>query len=127
VVEADKTNNLNILLSVQGANGAKWEGYDYIINRLPTAIGGTTAALEKVAVNNKFEWSKAADCACYLNGKTFAVKVALSDLGISENEEFTVDFKVADGISEQGNIINYYIDGDCAPIGRLNYRYNSGK
>ena len=127
VVEADKTNNLNILLSIQGANGAKWEGYDYIINRTPTAIGGTTAALEKVAVNNKFEWSKTADCSCYLSGKTFAVKIALADLGISEREAFTVDFKVADGISEQGNIINYYIDGDCAPIGRLNYRYNSGK
>jgi len=94
---------------------------------MPTALGGTTAALEKVAVNNKFEWSKTADCPCYLSGKAFAVKIALSDLGISTSEAFTVDFKVADGISEQGNIIHYYIDGDCAPIGRLNYRYNSGK
>ena len=127
VVEADKTNNLNILLSIQGKSGAKWEGYDYVINRIPTALGGATTALEKVAVNNQFEWSKTADCASYLNGKTFAVKIALSDLGISAGEKFTVDFKVADGISEQGNIINYYIDGDCAPIGRLNYRYNSGK
>ena len=127
VVEEDKTNNLNILLSIQGANDAKWEGYDYIVNRTPTTLGGVTTALEKVAVNNQFEWSKAADCACYLNGKTFAVKIALSDLGISKGEKFTIDFKVADGISEQGNIIQYYIDGDCAPIGRLNYRYNSGK
>ena len=127
VVEADKTNNLNILLSIQGASGAKWEGYDYIINRTPTAIGGTTATLERVSVNNQFEWSKTADCSCYLSGKTFAVKIALSDLGISAGEKFTVDFKVADGISAQGNIINYYVDGDCAPIGRLNYRYNSGK
>lgn len=127
VIEESKTNNLNILLSIQGANGAKWEGYDYIINRTPTAIGGTTATLEKVSVNNQFEWSKTADCSCYLSGKTFAVKIALSDLGIAEGGAFTVDFKVADGISEQGNIINYYIDGDCAPIGRLNYRYNSGK
>ena len=90
-------------------------------------LGGVTTVLEKVAANNQFEWSKAADCACYLNGKTFAVKIALSDLGISKGEKFTIDFKVADGISEQGNIIQYYIDGDCAPIGRLNYRYNSGK
>ncbi|MBO6263937.1 MAG: hypothetical protein J6N93_06710 [Clostridia bacterium] len=127
VVDADKTNNLNVLLSIHGANGAKWEGYDYIINRVPTAVGGESATIEKVALNNKFEWSKAADCRCYLNGKTFAVKIALSDLGISEGKDFTLDFKVADGISEQGNIINYYVDGDCAPIGRLNYRYNSAK
>ena len=127
VVEADKTNNLNVLLSIQGKNGAKWEGYDYVINRIPTALGGATTALEKVAVNNQFEWEKTADCACYLGGKTFAVKIALSDLGLSAGEAFTVDFKVADGISSQGDIINYYIDGDCAPIGRLNYRYNSGK
>ena len=127
VVEADKTNNLNVLLSIQGKNGAKWEGYDYVINRIPTALGGATTALEKVAVNNQFEWEKTADCACYLGGKTFAVKISLSDLGLSAGEAFTVDFKVADGISSQGDIINYYIDGDCAPIGRLNYRYNSGK
>ena len=127
VVDADKTNNLNVLLSIHGANGAKWEGYDYIINRVPTAVGGESATIEKVALNNKFEWSKAADCRCYLNGKTFAVKIALSDLGISEGKDFTLDFKVADGISEQGNIIDYYVDGDCAPIGRLNYRYNSAK
>lgn len=94
---------------------------------MPTAVGGESATIEKVALNNKFEWSKAADCRCYLNGKTFAVKIALSDLGISEGKDFTLDFKVADGISEQGNIIDYYVDGDCAPIGRLNYRYNSAK
>ena len=113
-------------MSVQGQSGNKWEGYNYIVNRIPTSIGGSVTSIEKVAKNGKFEWSKVADCQSQLVGNTFAVKIALSDLGISGGE-FTIDFKVADGISEQGNIIYYYIDGDCAPIGRLNYRYNSGK
>ena len=127
IVDESMFNNLNILLSVQGQSGNKWEGYNYIVNRIPTAIGGNLTAIEKVSANGKFEWTKAADCQSVLTGKTFAVKIALSDLGIKNGEEFTIDFKVADGISDQGNIINYYIDGDCAPIGRLNYRYNSGK
>ena len=126
IVDESMFNNLNILLSVKGQSGNKWEGYNYIVNRIPTKIGGSATSIEKVATNGKFEWTKITDCQSQLSGKTFAVKIALADLGITSGE-FTIDFKVADGISEQGNIINYYIDGDCAPIGRLNYRYNSGK
>ena len=58
-----------------------------------------------------------------MQGNVFAVRIPLSALGVKGN--FTVDFKVADGISDCSNIDNYYIDGDCAPIGRLNYRYNA--
>jgi hypothetical protein len=76
-----------------------------------------------VAKEGKFEFSAPTAVDSYIQGKTFAVKIPLSALGV--NGGFTVDFKVADGVSDGGNIDNYYIDGDCAPIGRLNYRYNA--
>ena len=123
VIEEGAKNNLNILLSVQGVSGARWEGYNFIVNRNAAPFGVGTSSLERVTKEGKFEFSAPTAVDSYMQGKTFAVKIPLSALGV--NGGFTVDFKVADGVSDGGNIDNYYIDGDCAPIGRLNYRYNA--
>ena len=123
LIDGSAKNNLNILLSVQGVSGAKWEGYNFIVNRTAAPFGAGKSTIEKVATNGKFEFSALSSVDSYMQGNTFAVKIPLSVLGVNRN--FTVDFKIADGISDGGNIDNYYIDGDCAPIGRLNYRYNA--
>lgn len=123
VIDENATNNLNILLSVQGKNGSGWEGYSFIVNRKAAPFGAGTSSLEKFASNGKFEFSSSSTVDSYMQGNVFAVRIPLSALGVKGN--FTVDFKVADGISDCSNIDNYYIDGDCAPIGRLNYRYNA--
>ena len=125
VIDETKTNNMNVLLSVKGVTGANWNGYNFIVNRIPAGKGFGKTKLEKVSENGKFAFSGVTDCDSYLAGNVFAVKIPLASLGITSSE-FTVDFKIADGISDQGNIDNYYIDGDSAPVGRLNYRYNSG-
>ncbi len=124
VIDSDASNNLNILLSIKGSNKPSWEGYQYILNRTPLANGDGVTALEKVTANEEFDFEKVIDCFSYRKDNTFSVAIPLSSLGI-DDDEFTIDLKVADGISEQGEIMNYYIDGDSAPIGRLNYRYNS--
>lgn len=33
------------------------------------------------------------------------------------------EFKVADNVTQYTDIMDYYISGDSAPIGRLNYAY----
>lgn len=125
-IDYNKQNNLNILLSVPGSGGNTWEGYNFIVNRVPAQHGFATTALEKFTADGEFSVSSVSLCQSYLAENVFAVKIALSDLGINNAADFTVDFKVADGISDPSQIINYYIDGDSAPIGRLNFRYNAG-
>ncbi|MFQ7078240.1 MAG: hypothetical protein ACLRSW_10065 [Christensenellaceae bacterium] len=34
---------------------------------------------------------------------------------------FTLRFKVSDHVVEYKDILNYYVQGDAAPIGRFNY------
>lgn len=126
IFDYERQNNLNILLSVQGVGGNLWQGYNFIVNRTAAQSGLATTTLEKVAVDGEYKFDSVNGCASYLADNVFAVRIKLSDLGIKNHKEFTVDFKVADGISEPSDIINYYIDGDSAPIGRLNYRYNAG-
>ena len=126
-VDDSKTNNLNVLLSVNGQEGPKWENYNYVLNRSAIKNGEGTTKLEKIKTQNSFEFDEVCDCVTFSDFSEgfINIKIPLEKLNITNTADFTIDFKVADGIENQGNIMNYYTDGDCAPIGRLNYRYNS--
>ena len=125
VIDSSVENNLNVLISVSGSDGAKWNGYSYVLNRKLTSLTQTSTTLQRIAADGQYVFSDVADCEMVINGNTFSAKIALTDLAIANAYDFTIDFKVADGISDPSDIMNYYIDGDSAPIGRLNYRYNS--
>ena len=123
VIDETTNNNLNLLLSVDGSNANDWNGYNFILNTEPmTAPEGTTDI--SAFKPNSFEHDEVGRATYVRNGNTISLCIPLSSLGLT-SDEFTVDFKVADGISDPSDIMNYYIDGDSAPIGRLNYRYNS--
>ena len=126
VIDNEQNNNMNVLLSVDGSELPSWEGYNFILNRNALTKGEGKTKLETIKTDGQFDFGdEAKECDYYLDGKTLSIAIPLSFLGIKDGQEFTIDFKVADGISEPNNIMNYYVDGDSAPIGRLNYRYNS--
>lgn len=128
IIDESSDNNLNVLLSTVGNASPRWEGYDFILNRTAPTSGKGMVKVEKCAENGKFVFESAGVAESYLSGKIFAVKIPLSVLGIKDAKKgFTVDLKVADGISDPSDIMKYYTDGDSAPAGRLNYRYNSGR
>ena len=124
IIDQDQDNNLNVLLSVEGSSAPNWEGYQFILNRTPVGKGETTVSLEAIAQNGSFAFTSLDACPAYREGNTLSIQIPLASLGITASD-FTIDFKVADGMSEPSNIMNYYVDGDSAPIGRLNYRYHS--
>ena len=51
------------------------------------------------------------------------VEIPLKALGLKG--DFTIDFKVSDNVQEPEDIMSYYVYGDSAPIGRMNYRYSA--
>ena len=109
-----------------GSELPSWEGYNFILNRNALTKGEGKTKLETIKTDGEFDFGEEAkECDYYLDGKTLSIAIPLSFLGIKEGKEFTIDFKVTDGISDPSNMMNYYVDGDSAPIGRLNYRYNS--
>jgi hypothetical protein len=126
VFETDQHNNLNVLLKIKDAEQPAWEGYHYVINRKPLTTPSGRTSLEAIALDGIFTFEEAQEvCDYHFDNNVLSIAIPLSALGISAGEKFTIDFKVADGISDPSAIMNYYIDGDSAPIGRLNYRYNS--
>ena len=127
VFDYSKDNNLNILLNVTGLSGARWEGYNFVVNRTAAQVGNGKTTLERVSEEGRYEFNAPEACDSYVNGKTFAVRIPLKNLGLDGKKQFAIDFKVADNMSDPSNIMNYYVDGEAAPIGRLNYRYHSGQ
>ena len=54
-----------------------------------------------------------------VSGNHLIVQISLKALGVSD--DFTLNFKVSDHVTDYADILSYYVDGDSAPIGRLSY------
>ena len=110
---------MNILLEVEGAKGSAWENYQYVINRTVT---GDVTYIERLKADGKSEIEASGEL--YVSGKVLTVKVPRSAVGLSGQKKFTVNFKVADRVTKYDDIMDYYVNGDSAPIGRLNYTFS---
>ena len=93
-----------------------WEGYDVVINRLNP---GAKAVLEKTAA--AWDWKKSGEVDYAVNGNKLEIKVPKSMLDV--NGKMNFEFKWSDNMQQQGDIMDFWINGDAAPAGRLNYRY----
>ncbi len=88
-----------------------WEGYDFVINA-PTA--GSVSALSADGTATEIGTAE-----YVLSGNRLSVKVSRALLGMTG--ELSFEFKWVD--NAEGNIMNFYIDGNAAPMGRFNYIY----
>lgn len=109
-------NWMNILISTNGTDS--FEGYQYIINRKPDGKGKTS--VEKST--GGYNWKDNGSAKYSVNGNIIQIAIPLSALGLNINN-CSFEFKVADHITKYDEIMDYYVTGDCAPIGRLNYSY----
>ena len=110
--EGDKTW-MNVLLSTGGSG---WNGFDYVVNRTVT---GDTAAVERLGADGEAQGS-AGTARIAVQGRYLAVSVPRAAVGL-DKDKFSFSFKVADHVLGYTDIMNYYIQGDCAPIGRFGY------
>ena len=110
---------MNILLEVDGAKGSAWENYQYVINR---TVAGNTAYIERLQSDGKSAIEAAGEL--FVSGKVLTVKVPRAAVGLGGQKRFTVNFKVADHVTKYDDIMDYYVNGDSAPIGRLNYTFS---
>ena len=100
-----------------GASTLNWNGYNYIINR---AAPGEKATLERST--GGWEWETVGEVEYSLAGNRLQIKVPKALLGIS-GDAFKLEFKWADNGQNDGDIMDFYLYGDAAPMGRFNYVY----
>ncbi len=117
-------NWMTVLIGTD-AGGANFENYQYIINRSPQANG--TTSIEKST--GGFNWTGAGNAQYQLyatdsqaGNDVIVYKIPLNALGVTA-DSCHLRLKVTDNVTNPEDIMDYYISGDCAPIGRLSYSY----
>lgn len=93
-----------------------WEGYDYVINR---SNPGEKATIEKNT--GGWNWEKVDS----LNWKMSVNKmeIAVPKTVLKLNGKVNIEFKWSDNMQAGGEIMDFLLHGDVAPLGRFNYYY----
>lgn len=99
-----------------------WAGYDYIVNRATDANGHTW--LEKNV--GGWNWVKVVPITLQVVGNELQLAIPRTALGLqSDPNDMKIDFKWADDLQHPGDIMDFYVDGEVAPEGRFNFRYDT--
>jgi hypothetical protein len=116
-------NNWMWLLIDSDQNAATgWSGYDFIVNRTVDANG--QAWLEKNI--GGWNWEKVAPVSMQVVGNEMQLAIPRKALGLESGRHGTqFDFKWADNLQRVGDVMDVYIDGEVAPEGRFNFRYEA--
>jgi len=110
---------MKLFIGVNPKENPNWEGFDYAVQRLSSK--GGKVALEKS--EGGYNWTKTAEVRRAVGKRTIEICIPLAELGITDAENFTVDFKWIDDTAADGDIQSCLSDGDSAPNGRFRYRY----
>ncbi len=111
---------MRLFIDIDRDKATGWEGYDYVLNRVSP---GDKALLEKSI--DTWDWSTVDSVDYAVSGKMMEVKIPRSALGLSSEDEIAFEFKWSDNMQEEGNIMDFYVNGDSAPGGRFNFVYNT--
>lgn len=111
-----------LLLDVDQDWRTGWEGYDLIVNRVPGR--GERGVLERNA--GGWTWQEVGEVDLAVATSELMVAIPRSLLGAGRERGWpSVDIKWADNIPDAGDILRFITDGDVAPNGRFNFRYEA--
>lgn len=113
-------NWMMLFLDTDRDSSTGWNGYDFIVNRRSPHAG--RAILEK-NVGNRWEWEARALINFTAKDKRLELEIHRAVLGL-EGRLLNMEFKWNDNMQENGNIMDFYVNGDTAPGGRFNFVYS---
>ena len=114
---------MRLLLEVADKDGKEvtaknWESFQYIVNR-QSPKDEEHATLEQS--KGGWEWEAVGEVSYNASGNTLQIAIPRKLLGIGDCASFTVNFKWSDNMQNDGDILDFYENGDVAPEGRYKY------
>lgn len=107
-------------------NSENWEGFEYVINRINPSDGSCILEKSKgVSEEGIWQWEKVGndgEIRYTVNGSVLQISVPRKLLGF-EGEEVDFGFKWSDNMQVEGDIMDFYINGDAAPGARFCFRF----
>ena len=111
---------MRLFIDIDRNHTTGWEGYDFLLNRTnPT----DSITIEKS--NNNWNWISVGSASYSSNEYSLEIKIEKKSLGLSPGSKLNLEFKWSDNMQEDGNIMDFYVNGDVAPDGRFNYVYTT--
>lgn len=101
-----------------GSTDYSWEGFEFVLNK--TSPSKTEATLERF--KGSWDTETVGKVEYSVQGKFLTVKIPKAMLGI-DSDTFTVNFKWNDNMQKDGDILDFYVNGDTAPSGRFMFSY----
>jgi len=108
---------MRLFINIDRDKNTGWEGYDFVVNRTSP---GAKATLEKT--DGAWNWQKVGDVEYSVAGNKMEIRIPKALLKIYGKSDF--EFKWSDNMQQQGDIMDFWINGDVAPAGRFNFRYS---
>lgn len=96
-----------------------WEGYDFAINR--NTSYDEYASVEKCD-GNKWNWKNIGSAKIKVFDKELVISIPRKLVG-AKGKSLNFEFKWSDNMQEEGNPMDFYVNGDVAPSARFNYVY----
>ena len=107
-----------------GESDQNWENYEFILNK-QNPKNETTATLEKFT-GDGFATEVVGEVTYCVKGNVLTVCIPKTMLGIPADAlDFEFGFKWTDNTLEDGDIMQWYLNGDVAPVGRFNFCYTT--
>lgn len=114
-------NWMTLFLDTDRNKNTGWNGYDFVINRIGPK--GNTVFIES-SRGNKWIWEITGEGKLHYKGNHLEIAVKKSLLNLSPSN-IDIEFKWSDNMQDEGNIMDFYVNGDAAPGGRFNYVYTT--
>ena len=93
-----------------------WEGYDFVVNRSKFTLQ---------SCRDGKSWQDMKQVKCAYSENKMEIAIPLSDLGVEPGSAFQIEFKWVDNTQSDGDLYDFYMSGDVAPLGRFNYLYRA--
>jgi hypothetical protein len=113
-------NWMMLFIDVDRDKATGWNGYDILINRVSPK--NNQAVIEK-NVAGRWEWEPVGEAKFAVNNNKIELKIMRSLLNIL-GKKIDIEFKWNDNMHENGNIMDFYVNGDSAPGGRFNFVFS---
>ncbi|MBR4994865.1 MAG: hypothetical protein IKY82_02260 [Alistipes sp.] len=112
---------MRLYIDVDRKRETGWEGYDYVINRInPSA---ESAVVER-SVDGGI-WQRIGNIKYSVVENEMELAIPLEMFGLTNGVEFALEFKWSDNTQTEGDVYEFYLNGDSAPQGRFNYVYRA--
>lgn len=92
-------------------------GFNYVLNR---NRNGNKCSIETIKDN--FTCTNVLEAEFSYKDNVIQYSIPLSAIGMKAGKS-QISVKIADNLKDPSDILDYYVSGDCAPIGRLGYSY----